>query len=414
MSELLRARVDLRDGALSVPGSLVDNVGEKAWEARQMGRRVLLQPLSFADLGQGARPDDQGYCSIDTFLKLLASLHESKFQGSVHADIGIAVKTLFFNKGELVFASSNLIDDRLGEVCYRDSLISLEALLNTTVQVDKSIKFGQVLLRDRIFSNLQLQQALCFQVVHIARSLFMAESVYFETFAGAAAPLQVVQDASFHDFLRQSHAYGAMYRDFKSRIELDSSVVVDEGHGEVSKEFPPGTFHGDLLILIRENTYISNIIQFSKLHELNTLAAIMHLFNLGAVKVDPISPRDPSLYSPGCGRLKSALDVYSFIIQKAQELFSSAGKEFPVADLKLMLALTSDAISYHSLEPNLRFSGECVHRMMVQGSAADGRIAFFERQIDRLTQFVIQVTMDTLSFVEARDLKKLYDQMSAG
>jgi hypothetical protein len=404
--------VEIKDGKLGIPMEMLQDQVEKTWDLRQLGRRVLVQPSSFAEQVRG-KAIDQGYCSIWTFMNLVSALNQASFRGAVYVDIGIAVKTLYFNKGELVFASSNIIDDRLGEVCYRESLIGLEALLNSTVQVDKNVKFGQVLLRDQVFTNVELHGALCAQVVHIVQSVFMAEEVYFEVVPQVQAPLQVVQEESFANFLEKSLAFGAMYRDFKARIELDSSVELKENFPDIERRFSPGTFYGDLLVLVRENTYLSNILQFSKLHEFNTLAALMHLYNRGIVNIQPMFPIDPEKYGTSCSRISSALDVYVFVTQKARELFAAGGVPFPVSDLINMLAKIEDGTSYFALDQDLRFEADCVHRMMVQGTAAKGRISFFERQIDRLAQFIIQVTMDTLSFKAAKELKGLYDQLSS-
>jgi hypothetical protein len=241
----------------------------------------------------------------------------------------------------------------------------------------------------------------------------MAEEVYFEVVPQVQAPLQVVQEESFANFLEKSLAFGAMYRDFKARIELDSSVELKENFPDIERRFSPGTFYGDLLVLVRENTYLSNILQFSKLHEFNTLAALMHLYNRGIVNIQPMFPIDPEKYGTSCSRISSALDVYVFVTQKARELFAAGGVPFPVSDLINMLAKIEDGTSYFALDQDLRFEADCVHRMMVQGTAAKGRISFFERQIDRLAQFIIQVTMDTLSFKAAKELKGLYDQLSS-
>jgi hypothetical protein len=124
-------------------------------------------------------------------------------------------------------------------------------------------------------------------------------------------------------------------------------------------------------------------------------------------------PIDPEKYGTSCSRISSALDVYVFVTQKARELFAAGGVPFPVSDLINMLAKIEDGTSYFALDQDLRFEADCVHRMMVQGTAAKGRISFFERQIDRLAQFIIQVTMDTLSFKAAKELKGLYDQLSS-
>ena len=66
-----------------------------------------------------------GVCSAETLVSLLSGLVFRNFSGTLDLLIGSQKKSLYFKSGELVFARSNLMDDRLGEVIYRGGKICL-------------------------------------------------------------------------------------------------------------------------------------------------------------------------------------------------------------------------------------------------------------------------------------------------
>src|SRR5690606_26109535 len=95
--------------------------------------------------------------------------------------------------GDIVFAASNVIDDRLGEVIYRQAKITLDELTTSAALVSKKQKFGQVLLNNRVFTNRHLWDALKCQVAEIIRSVFMVSDVYVELKEGKGlAPTEVI------------------------------------------------------------------------------------------------------------------------------------------------------------------------------------------------------------------------------
>ncbi len=81
---------------------------------------------------------------------------ERRWSGSVSVEDEWGQKKLYFRDGELVFARSNAMDHRLGEVMYRQGLISLDELTESAVQVTRTLKFGQVLLTRKFFEPCDL------------------------------------------------------------------------------------------------------------------------------------------------------------------------------------------------------------------------------------------------------------------
>ncbi|MFM9785948.1 hypothetical protein, partial [Streptomyces scabiei] len=69
------------------------------------------------------------------FKDFFLGLSASGFSGLLSVDTGYGIKRIFLEHGAVVFAGSNIIDDRLGEVMFREAKITLDALTDSATQV---------------------------------------------------------------------------------------------------------------------------------------------------------------------------------------------------------------------------------------------------------------------------------------
>ena len=101
---------------------------------------------------------EEGYefTSIDVFTSALLGLISNDFSGIVYIKINSSDKKLYIHKGQIVFASSTMIDDRLGEVIYRKGLITLDQMTEAAVKVTRKLKFGRVMIESNIFNSIDL------------------------------------------------------------------------------------------------------------------------------------------------------------------------------------------------------------------------------------------------------------------
>src|SRR5689334_13572618 len=83
----------------------------------------------------------------DHFLpELLYYLDETKQNGTLVFALGEFKKALVFNNGEIVYASSNLKEDSLGEALVRCGTISLNDFAIAEKRVLPDLRFGEALL----------------------------------------------------------------------------------------------------------------------------------------------------------------------------------------------------------------------------------------------------------------------------
>jgi hypothetical protein len=83
-----------------------------------------------------------------------------------------AEKTLFVREGEIIFAKSTSLDDRLGEYLLRNGKISIPDLMRVATEVRPGRRLGTVLIENNILEAKELVQAVVGQVRAIILSLF--------------------------------------------------------------------------------------------------------------------------------------------------------------------------------------------------------------------------------------------------
>jgi hypothetical protein len=110
----------------------------------------------------------------DHFLpELLYHLHETKQNGTLVFALGEFKKALVYNSGEIVYASSNLKEDSLGEALVRCGTISLNDFAMAEKKVGPGLRFGEALLGMGSIDESTLLQGLTYQMHGIIYSLFL-------------------------------------------------------------------------------------------------------------------------------------------------------------------------------------------------------------------------------------------------
>jgi len=388
---------------------------EDSWTASPLDddRLLLASEKSQSDMKVGGKKLGVLQCSPDMLLDFLFGLHRRKWSGAVCVDTKNGVKKVFFGGGEVVFAGSNMIDDRLGEVIYRESMISLDELTNSAAQVDRKTKFGQVLLASNIFSNSALYRALQLQVRQILRSVFMVNSAYVEVSAGAGlAPTEVVFDEGTAALLEESFSYGCVFRDFLARLREDT-VVELTGSSDAGSH-SAGSFKGDLLSMIREHQTIPKLLESSKLIDLNTIAAIADLVYDGYCKLPNAAPAERPGQSPELSLLKAKIDAFYVLNTNVRKAFADAGKAFPISEVRnFTRALNPRGFISVFLDEAGEIAKDSSAVMFSQCRANPSRVQYFAVRIESLNQFLLQLAGDLLTFDVAKAIRAEYRAMIA-
>jgi hypothetical protein len=405
-------RVEKTDSGYSVSGPILDRLGDRLWEASELGSdRIMLEPQD-SRKSMVPNKDGSGWSPIDIFADFVFGMHHRSWSGVVAVDTGTGVKKIFFSDGEIVFAAANVIDDRLGEIIYRQGMLTLDQLTDCSVQVSRTRKFGQLLLSNNIFNNVQLWDALKAQVREIVRSIFTVEQVYFEMVKGRnSAPTEVVFTEGTREFLEVSYGYGCMFRDFVSRIGPECMVEVLEFE-KIRTVYQEGTFIGDFVGMMKASRYVRDLLLASKLTNANTYAALMSLVHMGVCTISPLDEGRGHRDRGHLAKFRSKLDVYSIVLTEVHKAFAAAKQPFPVSDVrKLVRSVDSDQVSSILLNKNGEITRGSVERMFSQCQSTHGRSGYYTIRLDCLIQFLLQLTGDNLPWEAAKEIREHYRKL---
>ena len=382
------------------------------WRARAIDEQRILLFSSDADTGGGASAG-LASCPTDVFKDFLLSLVRSSWSGVITVDTGAGIKKIYLSHGHIVFAGSSLIDDRMGEVIYREAKISIDELTFAAAQVTKQQKFGQVLLANGVFTNFKLWEALKLQVLQILRSCFLTDKLYFEFKAGTGlAPTEVLFLESSEDLIGSIFGFGCAFRAFLSRLRAETEVMTLVSNQQIPSQFQPGTFYGDLLEMIKAQPNLQELLNLSKLTDHYTISALFYLSKRGFITLKPSVEVDKLLLpmpGPVIQPLKTAIDTYSYVLALVQKNFYDSKRELPVRDLILLVESMNNEESLSILlDPQGSLSKDAITGMLVQCTSNSARVGYFAKRIESLIQFLLQVAGDNLDFQTAKKIRQEY------
>jgi hypothetical protein len=124
---------------------------------------------------------------------LLHLIHAAAKSGFLFFENGLHEKAVYLHRGEVVFASSNQIVDRLGECLLRNGIITLEQHREGKRAYSRQSQFGKLLVERGILTPREVWNGVKAQVEEIVRSLFSYGSGTVMFWEGEVRPDNVVR-----------------------------------------------------------------------------------------------------------------------------------------------------------------------------------------------------------------------------
>ncbi len=172
----------------------VDNSGSLVLPA-EIYRPLGDQPLAVISASSAhlllGRPDAEGPVLISGILEegavtdLLSYFNMFRKTGILTIELEGGLKSLYFQQGEIVFATSSFISEDLGEVLFSLGKIEQDVLLELRSMVGPGSSLGKLLVERGVVAPKDLWLAARSQVEHIIYTLFSADSggFYFRSMA---------------------------------------------------------------------------------------------------------------------------------------------------------------------------------------------------------------------------------------
>ena len=126
-----------------------------------------------------------------TLFRLLHTTYIERLTGVLHVVLGRVEKKLYFNRGNIIFAASNLYDEALGEMMLRAGAITQRDYEDAASRVTPGSRFGAMLVEMGLCDAGELRQWVQEQITQIAVSAFdypAGRYYFFDTFEEDLAP----------------------------------------------------------------------------------------------------------------------------------------------------------------------------------------------------------------------------------
>jgi hypothetical protein len=212
----------------------------------------------------------------------LGFLRESSATGILTVVSGGARKSIYVRSGRVVFASSNLPNDRLGEILLREGKITVEEYESSIKAISKGKRQGRVLVEMGALSPKDLWEGVQFQVREIVYSVFHWEDgqVQFEE-SPAPEKEKITVDLDIRELilagLRKVDSTGPVQAHFP-----DGALVLEvvAGQGEVSLE----AYETHVLQLVDGERSVLDLCRESEIGDAETLKVLYSLLSTGLVR----------------------------------------------------------------------------------------------------------------------------------
>ncbi len=203
------------------------------------------------------------------------------------------VKSIYFMKGEIVFASSNQPEDRLGYLLYKMGKLTKEQWESAEKMMTKNTRFGSVLLKNDLISPKNLWWGVKYQIEEIIYSIFTIAVGEFFFLEGAIPEEDLVRFS-----LNTQNMLMEGYRRLDEWKLISQKIASDETNIRLSSTMPKIELTQNMqamVKIIKGDMQISEIIRLSQLGRFNTYKILYTLLNAGIIEISGTKTQDKTL-----------------------------------------------------------------------------------------------------------------------
>ncbi len=193
------------------------------------------------------------------------------------------VKSVYFMKGEIVFASSNQPEDRLGYLLYKMGKLTKEQWENAEKHMTPDTRFGTVLLKKELISPKNLWWGVKYQIEEIIYSIFAIASGEFFFIEGAIPEEDLVRfSLNTQNMLMEGYRRLDEWKLIKDKIPSDDALV------RLSINLPSVELTQNMQTVVKTikgDMPIAEIIRQSQIGRFNTFKILYTLLNTGFIEI---------------------------------------------------------------------------------------------------------------------------------
>ncbi len=214
---------------------------------------------------------------------LLGLIYEEKLSGLLVFSARRHEKSVFLRGGEVVFAASNMVADRLGESLVRAKMLTLDQFKDATSKYQPGVRFGKTLVELGFLSPRELWGGVRNQVEEIVRSLFSYTEGQVRFYEGEFSPDNVVRLAlPMQRLVNEGLDRREELLEFLELIK--NSQICMQSVGDIGEKLSPQD--RDFLGKIDRDKCFLELCSEMKWDPLSAAGRVRHLVKVGALQVD--------------------------------------------------------------------------------------------------------------------------------
>ena len=347
-------------------------------------------------------------------IEVINFVNSAKLSGNLVFVVDDVRKCLYFKNGEVRGASSNRIEDRLGEIMYRFGALTRDQL-DQALEEARRIRrpLGNYLLDKGVINQADLYVYVRRQVEETFYSvlLFKRGDFFLTGFDVDAlpSPLSLNAQSMLMEGLRRldEMAY------FRQKIAGPQSRVVrvDGASGAVAPDAKGAT----LLAILEHPQTVADLTRHSRLGDFETMKLLFHLVSGGHVQVR--EERDYSTQGLDADHvtteMSNMVDTFNSVFQRIYEAISRHGRQDALEQgLETFLQFYGFVELFHDVtfDEEGRLDKERLLQNLQQNQM-DNRVSFLSQALNELLFFEMFAAREWLERDEQQDLQKIINQL---
>lgn len=221
-----------------------------------------------------------------SLVKILVLLNRNRKTGTLAVSTTSYTKNIYFNAGDVIFASSTYEDDRLGEMLLKAGKLTIEQY-DRSVEILKSSrkKQGAILVELGYLTPKEIFWGLKYQVNEIIKSMFVLEDAAYEFREGAIPAHEVISlKMSMGNLIYTGVSRISNWTRIRHEMPTDSVPKLSEDPLSLFQNIELSSQDKKILSLVDGKKNIKEIIDGSWMGSFDALKIIYVLWSLGMIE----------------------------------------------------------------------------------------------------------------------------------
>ncbi len=344
---------------------------------------------------------------------IISFIEINRKTGILTFDFGRVSKSLFLREGNIIFASSSLKEDRLGESLCRAGKISPEHLEVAAKEISPEKNLGKILVEKGFITAKELWLGLRRQVEEIVYSIFYYKEGSFSFLEGDLSQGNVISlnmstQNLMMEGIRRIDEWARFLEKFPSK-----DIVLEPKESPPNIELNP--IEQRALSLVDGSITLEEISRRSGLGDFDTYKVLFHLIQAGFVEIRQEGKASRAISDIGQARLEPAVeeintifkDIYSILHTKTKDIDFIARFNTFFLDLPPDLSQLFKGVKFDE-EGGLNTS---VLIQNTEGLKREDKKDFLIEALNELLYFLLFELRNLLEKEEAEELAEIIQKM---